>query len=411
MTEILNNRFSLTPEQTINQQAVIKVVGIGGGGSNAIDHMVTENIEGIELYVANTDAQALERSQLTNKIQFGKNLTKGLGAGSDPQVGRDAAREDPQDIISQFAGADMVFITAGMGGGTGTGAAPVFAQILKESNPDLLVVAVVTTPFEFEGSRRMSIAQDGLRHLGEVADSLITIPNDKILSSDDMTIRDAYAKANDVLKDAVQGIADLVVRSGYINVDFADVKTIMLESGATIMTMGLGRGEDRAVKAVRNALKNSLVSDERVEHAKGLLINITGDSNVTTREFRAIGDVIQEVVSENANIITGHVFDESMKDEIKVTVVATGLGEKYGISTAFEKPVIEQKQEGWSTDNSIFFTQDYDSDEDGAEDVESENEQDSAFQQQEPRDLPAVFRNSNGSYRVEGDDADSYFDR
>ncbi len=399
MSGILKNRFVLTSDKVVNQQAVIKVIGVGGGGSNAVDHMIDKHIDGVQFYTANTDAQALQRSQVANKIQFGEELTKGLGAGANPQIGRDAARENPQTIAKQLATADMVFITAGMGGGTGTGAAPVFAEILKKANPDILIVAVVTTPFEFEGQKRIGIAQNGLACLNGSVDSLITIPNEKILDGEDLSIMQAYAKANDVLRKAVQGIADVVVQSGYINVDFADVKTIMSEAGATMMGSGSATGEDRATMATRAAFENPLIADVNVADAKGILINITGSSSLTTKEFRAIGDVVKEVASDNANIITGHVFDESLEDEIRVTIVATGLDRESEIQPVKHKLQTEQQQydSTYQQPHPENHTLIYDYDNSGHLGHVTGASYDA-------EDLPAVFRNSNGRYKPEGQD-------
>ena len=339
MSSFSRNRFVLQSADVLNQQAKIKVIGVGGGGSNAVDHMVNEQIEGVDFYVANTDAQALGRARVLQKVQFGTELTKGLGAGSNPEIGRDAALEDKNKLVDYLIDADMVFITAGMGGGTGTGATPVISSAIKEANPKVLVVAIVTTPFEFEGRKRMNIAKDGLSELRSAVDSLITIPNEKILEDSKLAIKDAYAQANDVLLNAVQGIAELVIRPGHINVDFADVQTVMTEAGSAMMGTGRATGDDRAVTATHQAIENPLLADVDVSNAKGLLVNITANSNMTTHEMRQIGDIIQEVASEDATIIMGQVFDEEIEDELRVTIVATGLADS--INEVDTKPVIE----------------------------------------------------------------------
>ena len=322
------NRFTLHPMDSAGPLAKIKVLGVGGGGSNAVDHMVNSKIEGVEFFVANTDAQALARTKVMNKIQFGKTLTKGLGTGSNPEIGREAALEDTEDLVESLCEADMVFITAGMGGGTGTGAAPIIANALKEKNPDILVVGVVTTPFEFEGPTRVNGAVIGLAELKKQVDSLITIPNEKILEElEDSLLQDAYAKANDVLLNAVKGISDVVIRPGKINVDFADVRTVMSESGSAMMGNGSASGEDRMQKAVNSAIKNPLLSDVDVSNARALLVNVTSSDDMTTKEFMELTRIVREFTSNDANIIPGMVFDESVGDEIRVTIIATGLGE------------------------------------------------------------------------------------
>ncbi len=327
-TRLFNNRFVLHAEDTFNQRAVIKVIGVGGGGSNAVDHMVNEQIEGVEFFVANTDVQALTRARVLQKVQLGTELTKGLGAGSNPQLGREAAIEDKEKLVEFLGNADMVFITAGMGGGTGTGAAPEISKSLKEANPNILVVAVVTTPFEFEGKKRMAVANEGLKDLKSAVDSLITIPNEKILDDINLTLKDAYGKVNDVLLNAVQGIADLVVRPGYINVDFADVRTVMSEAGSAMMGSGRASGDNRATMATRAAIENPLLADVDVSNAKGILINITGSSVMSPQELKDIARIVEEVASEDATIIMGQVYDDDLEDEIRVTIVATGLNDQ-----------------------------------------------------------------------------------
>lgn len=328
-TRQFNNRFVLQAEDTCSQRAIIKVIGVGGGGSNAVDHMVNEQIEGVEFFVANTDAQALARARVLQKVQLGTELTKGLGAGSNPQLGREAAIEDKQKLVDYLGDADMIFITAGMGGGTGTGAAPEISKSLKEANPEILVVAVVTTPFEFEGQKRMVVANEGLKELKSAVDSLITIPNEKILDDINLTLKDAYGKVNDVLLNAVQGIADLVVRPGYINVDFADVRTVMSEAGSAMMGSGQASGDNQATIATRAAIENPLLADVDVSNAKGILINITGTSVMTPQELKDIAHIVEEVASEDATIIMGQVYDDDLEDEIRVTIVATGLRDPF----------------------------------------------------------------------------------
>ncbi|MHB1565563.1 MAG: cell division protein FtsZ [Acidiferrobacter sp.] len=309
------------------QQAVIKVIGVGGGGGNAIDYMMRSSIEGVEFIVANTDAQAVRRSAAHVVLQLGANLTKGLGAGADPGVGRQAAIEDRERIAEALAGADMVFITAGMGGGTGTGAAPVVAQIAKDQG--ILTVAVITKPFPFEGKKRMNVAEQGIRDLGEYVDSIITIPNEKLLAvvGRDVTLLDAFARANQVLQGAVQGIAELITRPGHINVDFADVRTVMSEMGMAMMGSAVARGPDRAQEAARGAIFSPLLEDVDIAGARGMLVNVTAGANMSIGEFAEVGETIKEFASEDATVVIGTAFDPDMTDEMRVTVVATGLGQ------------------------------------------------------------------------------------
>ncbi len=331
MNNILENKFVLTPVAQMPQQAIIKVIGVGGGGSNTVDQMVTEQIDGVEFFVANTDQQALNRSKAFSKLEFGADLTRGLGAGADPEIGKRAALEDKEMFIRSLEDADMVFITAGMGGGTGTGAAPVISNAIKEANQEVLIVAVVTTPFLFEGKRRMDSARMGLEELTPQVDSLITIPNEKLLAECDknISIKEAYAKVNNVLLNAVQGIAELVLKPGHINVDFADVRTVMSKAGSAMMGTGSASGEDRAVKATQAAIANPLLSDVNVSNARGLLINITASSDMSLMEISEIGNRIEQVVSSDATVIVGQVFDDTLGDELRVTLVATGLDD-YG---------------------------------------------------------------------------------
>jgi cell division protein FtsZ len=305
--------------------AVIKVIGVGGGGGNAVAHMLNSNIEGVEFIVANTDAQAMTSCSSRTHLQLGGNVTKGLGAGANPEVGRQAALEDRERIEAMLEGADMVFITAGMGGGTGTGAAPVVAQLAKEKG--ILTVAVVTKPFPFEGRRRMQVALKGIEDLSQHVDSLITVPNEKLLSvlGRDVTLLNAFKAANDVLQGAVQGIADLITAPGLINDDFADVRTVMSEMGLAMMGSGTARGDDRAQAAAEAAIKNPLLEDVNLNGACGILVNVTAGPNLTMREFDEIGRIIHDFASEDATVVIGTSLDPEMKDDVRVTVVATGL--------------------------------------------------------------------------------------
>ena len=305
--------------------AKIKVVGVGGGGGNAINTMIENGLEGVEFIAANTDTQALSDNAAPEKIQLGSQLTRGLGAGAEPDTGRKAALEDVQRIGETLHGADMVFITAGMGGGTGTGAAPIISQIARDQGA--LTVAVVTKPFQFEGRRRMRNAMAGLDELSESVDTIITIPNDKLLTvaEDDMTMIDAFRRADDVLVQAVRGISDLIVNAGMINVDFAAVKTIMSCTGRALMGTGYGRGEGRALEAAEIAINSPLLDDISVEGATGILINFTAGPDIRLKEINAAASLIQDAAHEDANIIFGVVTDPNMEDVVKVTVIATGF--------------------------------------------------------------------------------------
>ena len=309
-----------------SQSAVIKVIGVGGGGGNAVSHMVNAGIEGVDFVCANTDAQALNTARVKTALQIGCNITKGLGAGADPDIGRQAAMEDRDRIVEVIEGADMLFITAGMGGGTGTGAAPVIAQVAKELG--ILTVAVVTRPFAMEGTKRMSVADDGIAELGKYVDSLITIPNEKLLAvlGRDCTLISAFESANEVLQGAVQGIAELITTPGTMNVDFADVRTVMSEMGMAMMGTGTSSGEGRAREAAEAAISSPLLEDVNLSGANGILVNVTSDMNLTIGEFSEIGDTIKEFAAADATVIIGSALDPSMKDEVRVTVVATGLG-------------------------------------------------------------------------------------
>jgi cell division protein FtsZ len=311
---------------SVPQNAVIKVVGVGGGGGNAVKHMIASSVEGVDFICANTDAQALTDVVSKTVLQLGSGVTKGLGAGANPDVGRQAALEDRDRIAEVLRGADMVFITAGMGGGTGTGGAPVVAQVAREMG--ILTVAVVTKPFPFEGKKRMAVANEGIRELQEHVDSLITIPNEKLLAvlGKNTSLMTAFKAANDVLLGAVQGIADLIIRPGMINVDFADVRTVMSEMGAAMMGTGVARGENRARDAAEAAIRSPLLEDVDLQGARGILVNITAGLDLSLGEFTEVGDIIEEFASESATVVVGTVIDPEMRDELKVTVVATGLG-------------------------------------------------------------------------------------
>jgi len=308
------------------QNAVIKVIGVGGGGGNAVKHMISNNVEGVEFICANTDAQALKDVEARVALQLGNSMTKGLGAGANPDVGRQAAMEDRERIAEVLRGADMVFIAAGMGGGTGTGAAPVVAEVAREM--DILTVAVVTRPFPFEGRKRMQIAEMGITELQERVDSLITIPNEKLLAvlGKSTSLLDAFKAANSVLQGAVQGIADLIIRPGMINVDFADVRTVMSEMGMAMMGTASAQGENRAREAAEAAIRSPLLEDVNLQGARGILVNITAGMDLSLGEYGEVGETIAEFSSDDATIVVGTVIDPELSDELRVTVVATGLG-------------------------------------------------------------------------------------
>lgn len=318
MFELMDNK---------SQSAIIKVIGVGGGGGNAVEHMVCASIEGVDFICANTDAQALDKASSRTVIQIGTHITKGLGAGANPDIGRQAAMEDRDRIEETLAGADMVFITAGMGGGTGTGGAPIVAQIAKEMG--ILTVAVVTKPFPFEGKKRMDVAEDGIGELKKYVDSLITIPNEKLLTvlGKQVTLLDAFKAANNVLLGAVQGIAELITRPGLINVDFADVRTVMSEMGMAMMGTGVAKGEERAREAAERAVASPLLEDVDLSGARGILVNVTAGLDMAIGEFEEVGNTIKDFASENATVVVGTVIDPDMSDELRVTVVATGLGQ------------------------------------------------------------------------------------
>jgi len=315
--------FELSENQSVN--AVIKVLGIGGGGGNTVDHMIEAKVQGVEFVSANTDAQALKNSKASTLLQLGTEITKGLGAGADPEIGRLAAEENRDRIRDILSGADMVFITCGMGGGTGTGGAPIIAEIAKELG--ILTVAVATKPFSFEGRKRMLIAEEGIRNLTRNVDSLITIPNDKLLTvlGKNISLLNAFKSANNVLLGAVQGIADLITRPGLINVDFADVRTVMSETGMAMMGSGVSSGENRATEAAEAAISSPLLEDVDLTGACGVLVNITAGHNMSIGEFEEVGGVIKSFTQENATVVVGTVIDPELNDELRVTVVVTGL--------------------------------------------------------------------------------------
>jgi len=331
-----------------NEDAVIKVIGVGGGGGNAVEHMVSQTIEGVEFTTANTDSQALRKSSANVTLQLGADVTKGLGAGANPNIGRQAAEEDRETIIKTLEGADMVFIAAGMGGGTGTGAAPVVAEIAKEMG--ILTVAVVTKPFPFEGKKRMSYADQGIEALAKSVDSLITIPNEKLLKvlGPGTSLLDAFKAANNVLLGAVQGIAELITRPGLINVDFADVRTVMSEMGTAMMGSGVAIGADRAAEAAEAAISSPLLEDVDLAGARGILVNITAGMDISIDEFETVGNAVKAFASENATVVVGAVIDPEMTEELRVTVVATGIGaeSKPDITLVTPAPMVEPKVVG-----------------------------------------------------------------
>ena len=323
------------------QQAVIKVIGVGGGGGNAVDHMVSASLEGVEFIAANTDAQALHRSGVSKVMQLGEGLTRGLGAGANPEVGRQAASEDRDKIAAALDGTDMVFLTAGMGGGTGTGAAPVIAQLAREKG--ILTVAVVTRPFGFEGKRRIEAADQGIKELGELVDSLIVIPNERIMEvmGGNVTLLEAFGKANEVLFNAVQGISELITRPGLINVDFADVRTVMAEMGSAMMGSATASGPDRAMEAARGAVSSPLLEEVDIHGAKGLLVNVSAGPDMQLDEFAHVGEIVNEYASEDGTVVIGTVLDPEMEDELRVTMVATGIRKVPQISLVKDEGVDE----------------------------------------------------------------------
>ncbi len=331
-----------------SEEAIIKVIGVGGGGGNAVEHMVAQTIEGVEFVTANTDSQALRNSSANVTLQLGADVTKGLGAGANPEIGRCAAEEDRETIKQALQGADMIFIAAGMGGGTGTGAAPVVAEIAKEMG--ILTVAVVTKPFPFEGKKRMNYADQGIEFLSKNVDSLITIPNEKLLKvlGPGTSLLDAFKAANNVLLGAVQGIAELITRPGLINVDFADVRTVMSEMGTAMMGSGTASGDDRAQEAADAAISSPLLEDVDLAGARGILVNITAGMDISIDEFETVGNAVKAFASENATVVVGAVIDMDMTDELRVTVVATGIGaeSKPDITLVNPMPIAEPKVVG-----------------------------------------------------------------
>src|SRR5512137_539955 len=318
-------------DESIDQSAKIKVIGVGGGGGNAVNTMISCNMNGVEFIVANTDAQSLRAAKAPSKIQLGGQLTKGLGAGANPNVGRDAALEAREQMVEALKGADMIFIAAGMGGGTGTGAAPVIAEVAREVGA--LTVGVVTKPFSREGKQRLAKAESGIKELKKYVDSLVVIPNDRLLglAGKSMSILDAFKPSDDVLRQAVQGISDLITTSGLINVDFADVKAIMSERGMAMMGIGIASGENRAVEAATKAISSPLLEEVDISGAKGVLVNISASSNMTMDEFDDASRIIHEKVHEDANIIVGLVIDENLGEAIKITAIATGFGDRFDV--------------------------------------------------------------------------------
>src|SRR5579862_8319217 len=332
-----------------SQSAIIKVLGVGGGGGNAVSHMVQAGIDGVEFICINTDSQALKHAKVKTALQIGCNITKGLGAGADPEVGRQAAMEDRDRIVELVEGCDMLFITAGMGGGTGTGAAPVVAQVAKELG--ILTVAVVTKPFEMEGNKRGYVADHGIAELGKYCDSLITIPNQKLLTvlGPQTTLLDAFKAANQVLQGAVQGIAELITRPGLINVDFADVRTVMAETGMAMMGSGSASGEGRAREAAEAAVSSPLLEDINLAGAHGILVNVTAGMDLSIGEFQEVGQIVKQFASEDATVVVGTVIDPELSNIVRVTVVATGLGRP----AAAARPVATQHRETASARESL----------------------------------------------------------
>ncbi|MBK5277198.1 MAG: cell division protein FtsZ [Desulfuromonadales bacterium] len=335
-------------DEAIDQGAVIKVIGVGGGGGNAVNTMIASSIHKVDFVVANTDAQALRNSQAPVKIQLGRQLTKGLGAGTKAEVGREAALEDRDALVEAIKGADLVFIAAGMGGGTGTGAAPVIAEAARETG--ILTVGVVTKPFTYEGKQKTEAAESGINELKKHVDSLIIIPNDRLISQagKNMSLFDAFKPSDDVLRQAVQGISELITSTGFMNLDFADVKTVMSVRGMAMMGIGVGAGENRAADAVNNAIASPLLEDNDISGAKGVLVNITGSTTMTMDDYNTVNRIVHDKVHEDANIKIGVVRDDDMGDTIKVTVIATGFGDRFDVERGHKRsfgaiPVIEKQ--------------------------------------------------------------------
>lgn len=376
MFEIVDNK---------KQKAVIKVIGVGGCGGNAIDYMIEKNVMGVDFICANTDLQALQKSQASTIVQIGEMLTQGLGAGSRPDTGKQAAIDDKEKIVEAIDGADMLFITAGMGGGTGTGATPVIAQIAKELG--ILTVAVVTKPFEFEG-RRTQVAKDGIDELVNYVDSLITIPNEKLMGvlGDEVTFVDAFGAANEVLYSAVLGIAEIINNPGMINVDFADVRTVMSEMGMAMIGSGFAEGSDRAEIAAKSAVACPLLEDVNLNNAKGILVNISTSKDFKMKEYFEIMDIIKQYASENATIIVGNVIDESMSNSIRVTMVATGLTGSYQIDEKNENVM----------QSFVYDDQDKSTDESGDENKSEDDESLNVFADNS--------KNNNQTFTSDNDD-------
>lgn len=335
-------------DEAIDQGAVIKVIGIGGGGGNAVNTMIASTLHKVDFIVANTDAQALRHSKAPVKIQLGRQLTKGLGAGTKAEVGREAALEDRESLIDALKGADLVFIAAGMGGGTGTGAAPVIAEAARENG--ILTVGVVTKPFTYEGKPKTEVAESGINELKKHVDSLIIIPNDRLISQagKNMSLFDAFKPSDDVLRQAVQGISELITSTGFMNLDFADVKTVMGVRGMAMMGIGVGAGDNRAADAVNNAIASPLLEDNDISGAKGVLVNITGSTAMTMDDYNTVNRIVHEKVHEEANIKIGVVRDDEMGDTIKVTVIATGFGDRFDVERGHKRtlgalPVLEKQ--------------------------------------------------------------------
>ena len=374
--------------------AQIKVIGIGGGGGNAIEHMMAESIDGVEFVCANTDSQALQRSSAKMVVQLGEEMTKGLGAGANPDIGRQAAEEDRERLREILEGTDMVFITAGMGGGTGTGAAPIVAEIAKELG--ILTVAVVTKPFAFEGRKRMQIAESGIMELAKTVDSLITIPNNKLLSvlGKNITLLNAFKAANNVLLGAVQGIADLITRPGLINVDFADVRTVMSEMGMAMMGTGASSGENRAREAAEAAIASPLLEDVDFSGAKGILVNITAGMDMSIGEFEAVGDAVKAFAAENATVVVGTVIDADMSEELRVTVVVTGVGGDDEVIAQKQKIVSKTTRNDGTVDYNQLDRPTYLRHQDVAHDRDQKDEK-VAEKEVEYLDIPAFLRRSD----------------
>jgi len=335
-------------DEAIDQGAVIKVIGVGGGGGNAVNTMIASTIHKVDFIVANTDAQALRNSKAAVKIQLGRQLTKGLGAGTKAEVGREAALEDRESLVDALKGADLVFIAAGMGGGTGTGAAPVIAEAARENG--ILTVGVVTKPFTYEGKQKSEAAEAGINELKKHVDSLIIIPNDRLISQagKNMSLFDAFKPSDDVLRQAVQGISELITSTGFMNLDFADVKTVMSVRGMAMMGIGVGAGDNRAADAVNNAIASPLLEDNDISGAKGVLVNITGSTTMTMDDYNTVNRIVHEKVHEEANIKIGVVRDDEMGDTIKVTVIATGFGDRFDVERGHKRtlgalPVLEKQ--------------------------------------------------------------------